>query len=270
MLVHDVMRLSTYEEAQKYLLLTAPIKSPSNTLKVRPLGGRRYWGARWIRLDESDMSIEVGTYSKDTVARFYADDRIEIHFGRWNLCNRQILGALFRNKLNFTYANNRKFYVTDIASNTNYVVNPLKPLVLQFDGAKYVGKTVVEHKEFVKRKAMSQVRKEYAPLLTYMHAINKLSGGDVAEITSVLGYADAENIFASLRGKEMEENEEAFQLFYDHVAKEGVTTSWVRGVGYVYRLPSNAIDRIVTNYIKLMFSTEVLESREVPNTTIVK
>jgi hypothetical protein len=273
MLVYDVPQLATYDDALKFVNRVAPIKSPNNNLKAVPLGGRRYWHARWIRLIESDSSVEVGTYNRETVVRFYPDNRIEIHFGRWNLGNRQILGALFRNKLKVTYAHNQKFYITDIKSGINYLVTPLDPLVLKFDGEKYLGKVVTERRMFVKRKPMSQVRKEYAHLSAYMHAINKLSGGEVAEekTRGLVTHQDAEKLFVSLRGKEMEGNEEAFQLLYDYVSGSYSTSSWVRNPArYIYRLLDKSINYAVTDLIRLMYPEEVLEVREVPNSTIVK
>jgi hypothetical protein len=269
MLVYDIMRLPTYEAALNYVQNTKPIRSSNNTYNVRPLGGRRYWDAKWIR--ESNGVIEAGTYHNEPTVRFFPDNRIEILHGRWGVCNRQILGALFRGVLGITYANNRKFYMTDLASKTNYIVRRDEPLILHFDGKNYVGKTEKESKPYVRRKPMADIRKQYAAFSEYVHTMNKLAGGiHDHERRGLMINADFEKLFMNLRGKEMEGNEEAFQLCYTNMANDYAVTHWERGVGYVNRLSTERINGAFTNLFKELFSEEVMEMRVVPNSTVVK
>lgn len=273
MLVHDVRPLRTYAEALEYVQNTKPIKSSNNTHNVRPLGGRRYWWARWIRERESDGVIEVGTYHSDPVVRFFPDNRIEILHGGWALGNRQILGALFRGEFRIKYANGHKFYVTVCTpeSNTNYIVKRDKPLILHFDGKTYVGKTEVETKPYVKRKPLADIRKQYAAFLEYVHTMNKLAGGiHDDERRGLIHTVDFETLFMKLRGKEMEGNEEAFQMCYTNMARIYSVSCWERGAGYVNRLSTERINGAFTSLIKELFSEAVMEMRAVPNSTIVK
>lgn len=270
MLVHDIRPLRTYAEALKYVQDIKPIRSPRNTYNVRPLGGRRYWGAKWVR--ESNGVIEAGTYQKEPVVRFFPDNRIEILHGRWGLCNRQILGALFRGEFKITYANNSKFYVTVCTpeSKINYIVRRDEPLILHFDGKTYVGKTEKESKPYVRRKPMADIRKQYAAFSEYVHTMNKLAGGIHDDRRPTMPNADFENLFVNLRGKEMEGNEEAFQLGYTNMASIYSVTHWERAVGYVNRLNTERINGAFTHLFKELFSEEVMEMRVVPNSVIVK
>lgn len=270
MLVHDVRPLRTYAEALEYVQNTKPIKSSNNTYNVRPLGNRRYWWARWIR--ESNGMIEVGTYQSDPVVRFFPDNRIEILHGRWALGNRQILGALFRGEFRIKYANGHKFYVTVCTpeSKTNYIVRRDEPLILHFDGKTYVGKTEVETKPYVKRKPLADIRKQYAAFSEYVHTMNKLAGGIHDDMRPTMHNVDFETLFMQLRGKEMEGNEEAFQVCYTNMARIYSVSHWERGVGYVNRLNTERINGAFTNLIKSLFSEAVMEMRVVPNSMIVK
>lgn len=270
MLVYDIRPLRTYAEALNYVQNTKPIRSSNNAYNVRPLGGRRYWGAKWIR--EFDGVVEVGTYQNTPVVRFFPDNRIEILHGKWGLSNRQILSALFRGNFRLAYANNQKFYVTvcTLESKTNYIVRKHEPLILHFDGKKYVGKTETESKPYVIRKPMADIRKQYAPLSEYVHTMNKLAGGVHDDTTISIPNIVFEDLFKNLRGKEMEGNEESFRLCYTNIASVYSIAHWERGVGYVNRLSVERINGAFTRLIKQLFKEEVIEMRAVPNLTIVK
>jgi hypothetical protein len=142
---------------------------------------------------------------------------------------------------------------------------------LHFDGKTYVGKTEVETKPYVRRKPMADIRKQYAAFSEYVHTMNKLAGGiHDHERRGLMINADFEKLFMNLRGKEMEGNEEAFQLCYTNMANDYSVAHWERGVGYVNRLSTERINGAFTNLFKELFSEEVMEMRVVPNSTVVK
>jgi hypothetical protein len=263
MLTHDVPTILNYEQASKHCEETKPIRG---TNKI-PLGSRRYYHDRHL-IKQDDGVIEVHSWNS-LLLKYYPDNKIEFH-SLYYTSSRQITSALFRGYLVAQYANNNKMYLCDLNTKVKYpfVVDAEQPLVFQWTGTehKLVGERLPETKPYVIRTKLGLIRKEYAPLIDYCLTINKLAGGEYERDRTWKPTHDIHERIKELRGQELtDENQEKFTHVYEQVIG-GLTANWY----YRTKVTDKKIKEFFNELIKNTYPNEVLESREVPLTMIVK
>ena len=263
MLTHDVPTILNYEQASKHCEETKPIRG-SNKI---PLGSRRYYHDRHL-IKQPDGVIQVHSWNS-LLVKYHPDNRIEFH-SLYYTSSRQIISALFRGFFVAQYANNNKMYLCDVNTKAKYpyVVDADKPLVFQWTGTGHtlVGERVPEIKPYVKRKELGSVRKEYAPLINYCVTMNKLASGSYERNRNWNPTQDIHERIKELRGQDLtDENQEKFTHVYEQVIG-GLTLNWY----YKDKVTDKKIKDYFTDLIKNTYPDEVLESREVPLTMIVK
>ena len=264
MLTHDVPTILNYEQASKHCEETKPIRG---TNKI-PLGSRRYYHDRHL-IKQDDGVIEVHSWNC-LLLKYYPDNKIEFH-SLYYTSSRQITSALFRGYLVAQYANSNKMYICDVNTKAKYpyvVDDSPKPLVFQWTGTGHtlVGERVPEVKPYVKRKELSSVRQEYESLINYCLTINKLAGGEYERNRAWNPTDDIHERIKELRGQELtDENQEKFTYVYEQVIG-GLTCNWYSKT----KVTDKKIKDYFTGWIMKNYTDEVMESREVPLTMIVK
>lgn len=265
MLTHDVPTILNYEQASKHCEEIKPIRG-SNKI---PLGSRRYYHDRHL-IKQPDGVIEVHSWNS-LLVKYYPDNKIEFH-SLYYTSSRQIISALFRGFFVAQYANNNKMYLCDLNTKTKYpyIADAVKPLVFQWistdTGHILIGDRVPEIKPYVKRKELGSIRKEYAPLIDYCVTMNKLAGGSYERDRSWNPTQDIHERIKELRGQNLtDENQEKFTYIYEQVIG-GLTLNWY----YRDKVTDKRIKNYFTDLIKNTYPDEVLESKEVPLTMIVK
>ena len=266
MLTHDVPTILNYEQASKHCEMIKPIRG---TKKI-PLGSRRYYHDRHL-IKQDNGVIEVHSW-KTVLVKYHPDNKIEFH-SLYYTSSRQIVGALFRGFFTAQYANSNKVYICDVNTKAKYpyVVHSLNadaPLVFQWNGTghTFVGERVHESKPYVKRKELSSVRQEYESLINYCLTINKLASGEYERNRTWNPTGDLNERIKELRGQELtDENQEKFTHIYEQVIG-GLTCSWYAKT----KVTDKKIKDYFTGWIMKNYTDEVMESREVPLTMIVK
>ena len=273
MLTHDVPCLMTYEAIDEFANRIKPIRG---TTRI-PLGERRYYHARYVEREGSN--IYVRTYRGDDVLLYSPNGLITLYHGIWGLGNRQIISAILKMRFTTKYANVNKYYLYDMVKHIQYPIHHNKPITIDSrNDYKLVGELKAETKPFVKRAVMRELRKEYADFVTYAIAMNKLSGGRY-ESNKNMRYPDfngvtLDNLMDGVRNKPFEGHEEAYSNLLAYITTHWSSFRWdynnyANGVKYVH-LTDKDIKNGFTDYLRREHSDQVFESREVPNTTIVK
>ncbi len=212
--------------------------------------------------------IEVHSWNS-LLVKYHPDNRIEFH-SLYYTSSRQIISALFRGFFVAQYANNNKMYLCDVNTKAKYpyVANADKPLVFQWTGTGHtlVGERVPEVKPYVIRTKLGLIRKEYAPLIDYCVTMNKLASGSYERSRNWNPTQDIHERIKELRGQNLtDENQEKFTYVYEQVIG-GLTLNWY----HQGKVTDKRIKDYFTDLIKNTYPNEVLESREVPLTMIVK
>jgi hypothetical protein len=163
-------------------------------------------------------------------------------------------------------------YLCDVNTKTKYpfIVDAEQPLVFQWNGYDnkytFVGERVPESKPYVKRKELSSVRQEYAPLINYCLTMNKLAGGEYERDRVWNTTHDIHERIKELRGQSFtDENQEKFTYVYQQVIG-GLTANWY----YTTKITDKKIKDYFTVWIKNNYTDEVMETKEVPLTMFVK
>jgi hypothetical protein len=161
-------------------------------------------------------------------------------------------------------------YLCDLNTKTKYpyIVNADKPLAFQWTGTghTFIGERVPEVKPYVIRTKLGLIRKEYAPLIDYCVTMNKLASGLYERNRSWNPTQDIHERIKELRGQNLtDENQDKFTHVYEQVIG-GLTLNWY----YKDKVTDKRIKDYFTDLIKNTYPNEVLESREVPLTMIVK
>lgn len=279
MLTHDVPCLMTYEAIDDFANKVKPIRG---TNKKIPLGERRYYHARYIIRDGSN--ILVRTYSDNDVMCYQPNGLITFYHGRWGLCNRQIIDAIVKERFTTKYANSDKYYLYDMIKHIQYPIFYDRPITIDAkNDYAFIGELEVEKKPYVKRAVMRELRKEYAEFIEYAITMNKLAGGqhDMTEDTdsrmpAFIPKDTLDALMAKVKGKSFQGNEEAYANLFAFITRYWGTYRWSHGSMFGSRsmrqlhLTDNDIKNGITDYLKREHSDQVFELREVENTTVVK
>jgi hypothetical protein len=278
MLTYDVPKIMSYAEADDFMNKTAPIRG---TEGIRPLGRRRYWRDRWMRFcnpPHHKHSIEVGSYGLDSSTgaciRFHTDNRIEFLHGKYELCSRQIINAMFRDRLVCRYANGNKFYVYDKVKHMQYPVTEREPLVLHYPDFEFKGTLVPEQKAYVKRDVYAPIIKQYHEFLKYMEVMNKLSGGEYPEslIDGYIGRSPhqrkIDEALESIINKTMESEPDAFADAFNLILLHCADHKWYPVKKYV--CTTAKLKKYVYEWVKSKYKDSIFEMRDVPNGVIIK
>lgn len=276
MLTHDVPILLNYADAKAFAERTRPIRGTNGII---PLGERRYYHARKVKVEGE--KIYVQTYSDHNVVCFEPNGNIHFYHGRWDLCNRQIICALFKSRFTTKYANATKYYLYDMVAHRQYPIHENKFITVNSNNDyKLVGEVEVETKPFVKRAVMRELRKEYAEFIDYAIAMNKLAGGEYTpdrdERMPIFVAAGKNSLLEAIRNKPLEGNEETYAKVFDYVVDIWSSHRWKFDGGMsihhrkVNYLTEKNIKDGFTDYLKQLNKDKVFEIREVPNTTVVK
>ena len=270
MLTNKVPQLHRYEHALAHFESVKPIRGKT----VRPLDKRRHYGDRWM--EKQGDTIIVGTYVQQHVVEYRPDGVIRFHFGKWDLANRQIIGALFKDLLKVRYAHHSKYYLYNQKTHEQYVLRRDEYIDLKFDGESLTGETKTEQKPYIRRAVMKEKRLLFKDFLEYSNAVLKLNGGvfSMEQLQSCKG--DDETLWGALmkavEGKTIEEAPDAFGRAFDACVVYSI--KWRRNRLYQWRSHSyhfkgDEIRMCVDDYIK-DYHPDVFEMRDVPNTTIVR
>lgn len=276
MLTHDVPKLHRYEHALEHFNNTKPIRGKD----VRPLGGRRYYHDRWMKMLD-DETIRIGTYVDKPVVDYHKDGSITFYYGGYDLANRQILAPLFRDLLKVRYAHSDKFYLYDMTKHVQYALHrsekPSLTLTLQ-DGA-LTGDVVCEKKAYIIRSKMKEKREMFADFLEYAKGMLKLSGMFMSmddlhksRTTMVWKSGAFAEYMRAVEGKKFDEAIEEFGNAYQACIYHSISYRRKRLYNWRthgYHFTGDEIRLCVDDYIKDNHE-DVFEMREVPNTTIVR